>query len=337
MSIDTDTIDSILSRIERRLFFRRLVLLVGVVLAALSAYFGIGFLGARPVPDIIRFAQFDFFFTEFARYFSPNFVDLTAYTRDRGIGGLRAIWVSLLNPGTVIETALGLRSSLIVSSVVITLSIGIVGTILGFPLALFFGVLGSERVVPFPLNFLFRGVMSAIRAIPALVWVFIYAALVPLSPLTATLAVATDTIGNLGRLFTDELEEIQEGPIEAIRSTGASRSQVISFGMLSQVSTSFIAWTLYILEINTRIAVSLGVVGAGGLGQYIQTNLNLFNSFRAGAGLVTLLFLVLSIELLSSRLRARLRPSEHEAKGFLDSLRDLGDGGKWLGTNAGRE
>jgi phosphonate transport system permease protein len=173
--------------------------------------------------------------------------------------------------------------------------------------------------------------MSTIRAIPALVWVFIFAALVPLSPLTAMLAVATDTIGNLGRLFTDELEEIQEGPIEAISSTGASRGQVINFGMLSQVSSSFVAWTLYILEINTRIAVSLGVVGAGGLGQYIQTNLNLFNSFRAGAGLITLLFLVLSIELLSSRLRARLRPEEDEGRGIVDVLRDLADPDRWLG------
>ena len=101
--------------------------------------------------------------------------------------------------------------------------------------------------------------------------------------------------------------------------------------MLSQVSSSFVAWTLYILEINTRIAVSLGVVGAGGLGQYIQTNLNLFNSFRAGAGLLTLLFLVLSIELLSSRLRARLRPEEEEGRGFVEMLRDLADPDRWLG------
>ena len=237
---------------------------------------------------------------------------------------------------TVVDTVGSLRSSLIVSAVVMTLAIGIVGTILGFPFALFFGVFGSERVTPFPFNFLFRGVMSTIRAIPALVWVFIYAALVPLSPLTAMLAVATDTVGNLGRLFTDELEEIEEGPIEAVSSTGASRLQVINFGMLSQVSTSFVAWTLYILEINTRIAISLGVVGAGGLGQYIQQNLNLFNSYRAGAGLVTLLALVLSIELLSSRLRARLRPSEHDSKSFLDSLRDLTDSSKWLGTSTDR-
>jgi phosphonate transport system permease protein len=329
--VSSERVDAILARIERRLLVRRVFLFVGLAAAALAAYFGTGFLGARPVPEIIRFAQFDFFLAEFVKYLAPNFVDFTRLTQQQDIGGWRAVWVSLINPSSVVETALSLRSSLLVSSVVITLSIGIVGTILGFPLALFFGVLGSERVTPFPFNFLFRGVMSTIRAIPALVWVFIFAALVPLSPLTAMLAVATDTVGNLGRLFTDELEEIQEGPIEAIRSTGASRGQVINFGMLSQVSSSFVAWTLYILEINTRIAVSLGVVGAGGLGQYIQTNLNLFNSFRAGAGLLTLLFLVLSIELLSSRLRARLRPEAEETRGVVEMLRDLANPDRWLG------
>ena len=334
--MSTDAIDGILSRIERRIAVRRAIGVLGVVVAALVVYFGTGFLGTRPVPEIVRFAQFEFFFAEFAKYARPTFVDLTFYTQDAEIGGLAAILATLARPMTIVETAGSLRSSLIVSAVVMTLTIGIVGTVLGFPFALFFGVLGSERVTPFPFNFLFRGVMSTIRAIPALVWVFIYAALVPLSPLTAMLAVATDTVGNLGRLFTDELEEIDEGPIEAISSTGASRLQVINFGMLSQVSSSFVAWTLYIVEINTRIAISLGVVGAGGLGQYIQQNLNLFNSFRAGAGLVTLLCLVLSIELLSSRLRARLRPSEHDSKGLLESIRDLADGGKWLGTSADR-
>ena len=334
--MSTDSIDQILTRIERRIAIRRGVGAVGVAVAALVVYFGTGFLGTRPVPEIVRFAQFDFFFAEFLKYAQPTFVDLTFYTQENEIGGLGAILATLARPMTVVDTVGSLRSSLIVSAVVMTLAIGIVGTILGFPFALFFGVFGSERVTPFPFNFLFRGVMSTIRAIPALVWVFIYAALVPLSPLTAMLAVATDTVGNLGRLFTDELEEIEEGPIEAVSSTGASRLQVINFGMLSQVSTSFVAWTLYILEINTRIAISLGVVGAGGLGQYIQQNLNLFNSYRAGAGLVTLLALVLSIELLSSRLRARLRPSEHDSKSFLDSLRDLTDSSKWLGTSTDR-
>jgi phosphonate transport system permease protein len=178
--------------------------------------------------------------------------------------------------------------------------------------------------------------MSTIRAVPALVWILIFIPLSGISPISAMLAVATDTIGNLGRLFTDELEEIDEGPIEAIRSTGASSSQIVSFGMLSQVSSSFIAWTLYILEINTRIAISLGVVGAGGIGQYITLRIDLFAYSRAAAGLLMVVFIVLTVELTSSRLRARLRPEEDADTGLVDAIRSLGDMNKWLGTNPGK-
>jgi phosphonate transport system permease protein len=149
------------------------------------------------------------------------------------------------------------------------------------------------------------------------------------------MAIATDTIGNLGRLFTDELEEINEGPIEAVRSTGASRSQTVLFGMLSQVSSSYVAWTLYILEINTRIAISLGVVGAGGLGFIIRNNQDSFAYPETAAGIVMVFVVVLTVELLSSRIRARLRPGEHEGKGIIDAIRDLGDGSKWLGMGGG--
>jgi phosphonate transport system permease protein len=200
----------------------------------------------------------------------------------------------------------------------ITLAMGFAGTIIGFPLALLFGVLGSERVTPFPLNFVFRGTMSAIRAIPALVWILIYIPLAGLTPVSAVLAIATDTIGNLGRLFTDELEEIEDGPIEAMKTTGASRTQTVTFGMLSQVTTPYIAWTLYIFEINVRIAVSLGVYGAGGLGQVVETQVGLFQFTNAMATLVCIFLLIISVELLSQRVRARLR-ADTETK----SLKEL--------------
>jgi len=95
----------------------------------------------------------------------------------------------------------------------VTVAIAIAGTALGLPLALFFGVMASERVIPYPFNFAFRLTMSVIRAIPALVWVLILIPLGGVGPFTATLAVMIDTAGYLGRLFTDELEEIADGPI----------------------------------------------------------------------------------------------------------------------------
>ena len=118
----------------------------------------------------------------------------------------------------------------------ITLSMGFAGLVLGLPGALLLGVLGSERVTPYPFNFIFRGTMSVIRAIPALVWALIYIPLGGVTPFTATLAIGTDTMGNLGRLFTDALEEVEDGPIEAIGSTGANGPQRVIFGMLSQVA-----------------------------------------------------------------------------------------------------
>lgn len=280
----------------------------------------------------------------------PNFVDMTTYTKENEIAGIEGLVVSLtawefgllwnVIPGVwpthimdTLATARAGNGNVLVSAAYTTVAAGIAGTVLGFPFALTFGVLGSERVVPFPFNFIFRGAMSTIRAIPAIVWTLIYIPIFGIAPATGVLAIATDTVGNLGRLFTDELEEIEDGPIEAVRSTGGGRVQVIIFGMLSQVTNSFIAWTLYIVEINTRIAITLGVLGVGGLGMYIDNQLGLLDAGyqNAMAGIFVVVFIVLSIELVSSRIRARLRPGEEISDGLVDALQGLFTPGKWLG------
>ena len=192
----------------------------------------------------------------------------------------------------------------------ITLAMGFVGTIFGFPLALLFGVMGSERVTRFPFNFIFRAIMSFIRAVPAIIWTLIFVALVGLGAAAATLAIAFNTIGNLGRLFVDELEEIEDGPIEAMQTTGANKPQIVFFGMLSQVRTAFIAWTLYIFEINVRAAVTVGVVGAGGLGTVVTNQEQLRNFENMMATLIAIFILIILVELFSQRLRSRLRSDE---------------------------
>ena len=189
----------------------------------------------------------------------------------------------------------------------ITLAIALAGTIMGAPLALLFGILGNERVTPFPLNFLFRGVMSIIRSIPSLVWALIYVPLGGISPVTATLAIGTDTIGELGRLLTDELEEIDDGPIEGIKSAGASKPQVITYGMITQIVRPFIAWAMFILENNVRSAVGLGIIGAGGLGVTLSIEQQTFKFTNMMATILFIVLLVLSVEMISQRTRSYLR------------------------------
>jgi phosphonate transport system permease protein len=225
------------------------------------------------------------------------------------IGSLLFQWPP--NPGDIYAfffTELGIFR--IFGEAGVTLAMGFIGTILGFPFALVFGTLGSERVTPFPFNFIFRGTMSFIRSVPAIIWALIFIAPLGLGPASASLAIAFDTIGNLGRLFVDELEEIEDGPIEAMRTTGASKPQVVFFGMLSQVRTAFIAWTLYIFEINVRIAVTVGVIGAGGLGYIVQSQRNLLRFTDMMATLFAIFILIISVELFSQRLRSRLRSDE---------------------------
>ena len=202
----------------------------------------------------------------------------------------------------------------------VTIAIAIAGTALGLPGALFFGVMASERVVPYPFNFIFRLTMSVIRAIPALVWVLILIPLGGVGPFTATLAVMIDTTGYLGRLFTDELEEIADGPIEGIRSTGASKPQVVSFGMLSQVFRQFIAWIAFDLEHNVRVAISLGLIGAGGLGLELNIQRRTYNYTEMMACILLIILLAGTVELLSQRLRSHLRDDEVEHTGVLEAF-----------------
>ena len=196
----------------------------------------------------------------------------------------------------------------------VTLAIALAGTTMGAPLALVFGILGNERVTPFPLNFVFRGVMSIIRSIPSLVWALIYVPLGGISPVTATLAIGTDTVGELGRLLTDELEEIDDKPIEGIRSTGASKPQVITFGMMTQIIRPFIAWTMFILENNVRSAVGLGIIGAGGLGVTLTIEQQTFKFTNMMATILFIVLLVLSVEMISQRTRSYLREDGDEEK-----------------------
>lgn len=305
--------DSVRDRYEEIVLARRVRVLVFLAgLAALAGLFyyaliSVGFFAAN-IPDYLpnflnALRDFFPFFTPAFPFIEPaGFLDYWAFIDERNL-----IW-----GGFGGETPLFGEAG-------ITLAMGFAGTVMGFPLALLFGVLGSGRVTPFPFNFIFRGLMSSIRAIPALVWGLIYIPLGGIGPVTATLAIATDTVGNLGRLFTDELEEIEDGPIEAMETTGANKPQLITFGMLSQVTTPFIAWTLYIFEINVRIAVSLGIIGGGGLGNVLSVQQGLFAFTNMMATILVILVLIISVEIVSQRIRSALREGD-EAQGIVALL-----------------
>lgn len=151
-----------------------------------------------------------------------------------------------------------------------------------------------------------KAVLNLLRTVPHLVWALILVFAVGLGPFPGMLALGIHTGGVLGRLFGEVMENVETQPIEALQATGASRLQILCYGILPQVLPEFVAYTLYRWEVNIREAIILGYVGAGGLGQQIQIAISLFLEHRLLTLIIAIYLIVVVVDTLSAYLRRRL-------------------------------
>jgi phosphonate transport system permease protein len=187
-----------------------------------------------------------------------------------------------------------------------TVQIAIVGTAVAAVLALPVGFAAARNAAPRWLFYSSRLLLNAFRAVDTLVYALFFVAAVGLGPFPGVLAVIVYTATVLAKLYSEAIEAIEPGPLEAVRATGATRLQVLRWGVLPQLAPQFLSFTLYRFETNIRAAAILGFVGAGGIGFYVQTYLRLLNYPAAASVLLVLVALVMVIDFASSRLRARL-------------------------------
>lgn len=192
-----------------------------------------------------------------------------------------------------------------------TFMIAVAGTFLAAVLSTPLAFLAARNTtLSRPAYNLARGVIVAARAIPDLVFALIFVRALGLGVLPGVLALALHSVGMVGKLFADAVEEIDEGPRHAAESTGASRSQTLLASVVPQVVPSFASTVLYRLDINVRTSVLLGFVGAGGIGFELQSSLRSLQ-YRDGLGLVVLIFvLIVGVERLSAALRRILISAE---------------------------
>jgi phosphonate transport system permease protein len=158
------------------------------------------------------------------------------------------------------------------------------------------------RMIPY---FAAKALLNILRTIPEIVWALIFVFIVGLGPFPGTLALGFHTGGVLGKLFGEVLEDVDYQPIEALQSTGASRLQILFYGIAPQVLPQFISYTLYRWEVNIRVAAILGFVGAGGLGQRIQIAISLFLEHQLLTLLIFIYILVTIVDYLSAYLRRK--------------------------------
>jgi phosphonate transport system permease protein len=188
-----------------------------------------------------------------------------------------------------------------------SLHIATVGTVLGVLMALPFGFLAARNVTPWPwLNWAARFVLIAARSINTLVFALFFVAVFGPGALAGTLAIAFHSIGFVGRLFSEALENTSPGPIEALRAAGAPAASVISFGYWPQVLPAFWSLVLFRWDINVRESIVLGLVGAGGVGMALDNALNLFQWTRVAMILLAILGVVILAEVVVTYIRKKV-------------------------------
>ncbi|RZL05068.1 MAG: phosphonate ABC transporter, permease protein PhnE, partial [Rubrivivax sp.] len=189
-----------------------------------------------------------------------------------------------------------------------TLQIAIWGTLLSIVLALPLSFIAANNLHGWhALRIAVRQFLNVVRSINELILALVFVSAVGLGPFPGVLALALHGMGMLGKFFAENIEEIDRGPLEALRSAGASQLQVIAFGVVPQVITAWIGVILYRFEVNLRSATVLGMVGAGGLGFELVSSLKLFRYQETATCIVVITLMVIAADLLSNWLRSRIQ------------------------------
>jgi phosphonate transport system permease protein len=188
-----------------------------------------------------------------------------------------------------------------------TLHIATQGTILAIFMGLPLGLLAARNVTPSrAANFLARLLLVSSRSINSLVWALLFVGIFGPGPLAGTLATAFRSVGFVGKLLGEALEETPRGMIEALEAAGAGRASVLRYGYWPHLKPAFWAVALFRWDINVRESSVLGIVGAGGIGMALDTAMNLFQWRRVAVILVAIFAVVVLAELAVTAIRKRV-------------------------------
>jgi phosphonate transport system permease protein len=188
-----------------------------------------------------------------------------------------------------------------------TLTIATLGTALSFVISVPVAFLADRNTTP---NLLVRYIALFIivgtRSVNSLIWALILVVVLGPGVLSGTLAIALRSIGFMGKLIYEGIEEINEEPVEAIRSTGASGAQVLSYAIWPQVITNILGVTVYRWDINLRESTVVGLVGAGGIGLQLDASINTLRWNQVSMILLVIFVSVFISEWISAKARQAL-------------------------------
>jgi phosphonate transport system permease protein len=191
-----------------------------------------------------------------------------------------------------------------------TIFLGMMATAFGIVLAVPVSFLAARNLMSgswFSLTvyYVVRGILNIIRSIEPLIWVIIAAQWVGLGPFAGIIALTVHTIAALGKLYSEAIESIDPGPIEAIRATGATGLQTIMYAVVPQMIPPFVSFSIYRWDINVRMSTVVGLVGGGGIGFLLIQYIRLLNFRAAGIAVWFIAITVAILDYVSAEIRER--------------------------------
>ena len=188
-----------------------------------------------------------------------------------------------------------------------TIEIAFLGTFIAIVLSIPLGLFSARNLAPNYFVYLIcKTIVIFFRAIPEFIIAMILVIAIGFGAMPGVLALGLHTMGFLAKFYAEDIEHINKGPIDALKSSGATKSQIISFGVIPQILPSFVANNLYILDRNVRMATMLGIVGAGGIGYELQSSFRMFEYERVSAIIILIFVTIFIIDHLSSYVRSKI-------------------------------
>jgi len=229
-------------------------------------------------------------------------INLGALFTGAGKSGL--VWRGLFSPDW---SELGSGLLLLIETIFMALMATLFAIVVSVPLSFLAARNLARGVAGRSIYTILRVVLSVIRSIEPIVWAIVFVVIVTprRAAFAGVLALFVHSIADLTKLYSERLESIDTGPVEAVTATGASRLQVILYGIVPQIVNPYISFTLYRWDINVRMATIIGVVGGGGIGQMLYQYTRLWYWERASVLILLIIGTVWIMDYTSSKLRAR--------------------------------
>jgi phosphonate ABC transporter permease subunit PhnE len=214
---------------------------------------------------------------------------------------------SVMSPQNEFETFWDTAGGLMI----VTIFLGIIGTVIGMVVAIPLSFLGARNImagnpITNAVYVVIRLIFTIIRSIDILIVVIVMVILVGLGSAAGVFGIAFHNIGVMGKLYSEAIEGIDAGPLEAITATGANRFQVIWAAVLPQLFNPFVSFSIYRLDTNVRLAPIIGYVGGGGIGVLLFQHIQLTRYESAGTIILLIVITVAAMDFISAQIRRRL-------------------------------